>query len=312
MDRRRERTCIWRNILVRRKIGISTGYREIFWGDWFTATQLGGSENLALQLARQFALLGHDTTLRLPYDRDEFSWENVRVVGQSAVAQRYDYLFAFDDYAPADVGRTLLVACRSDPPVHTKFDEMVFLSAQMAAYLGHPGRPHIGGGVDLDAYAEERDRYPRRVICCSSPDRCPRAAVIGRDFDFVHSYKPVPGYDTVQLARNELVALQQTAQVMVYPLEPSRPSDFFSMSVLECLAAGTPVVVSDADSMAELWSDAAIVLPNPVRLSQWSKEVEWLLGDRVRWQHYSDLGRKKAADYTWTRQAARYLAIAEE
>lgn len=293
------------------RIGLSTGYHETYWGDWFSARQLGGSENLALQLARQFALLGHDTTLRLPYDRHEFSWQGVRVVGDGSVGQSHDVLFAFDDYAPKDVGRTVLVACRSDPPRHSDFYEMVFLSAQMAAYLGHAGRPHVGGGVDPDVYAPTGERLPRRVICCSSPDRCPKARIIGRAFDFRHSYKPVPGYDTTEYEREALIRLQESAQAMIYPLDPSRPSDFFSMAVLEAHAAGTPVVVSDADSMPELWGESAIVLPRPIRLSQWHATVEELLANGELWQRYSDLGRACAADYTWSKQALRYLAIAE-
>lgn len=295
------------------RIGLSTGYHEAYWGDWFTARQLGGSENLALQLSRQFALLGHTVTLRLPYDHDEFVWEGVRVVGDDAVEQRLDVLFAFDDFAPKDVGRTVLVACRSDPPVHTNFAEMVFLSAQMAAYLGHPGRPHIGGGVDPDVYNIPYTRLGRRVICCSSPDRCPKAATIGKGFDFIHSYRPVPGLPpTVELPRDELIRLQLSARALIYPLDPVRPSDFFSMSVLEAHAAGTPVVVSDADSMPELWGESAIVLPRPIRLSQWVMQVEDLLANRDLWYRYSDLGIKKAAEYTWAKQAVRYLEVARK
>jgi len=292
-------------------IGISTGYLEAYWGDWFTAKQLGGSENLALQLARQFALLGHDTTLRLPYDRDEFAWEGVRVVGDSSVGLRHDIVFAFDDFAPKDVGRTVLVACRSDPPRHTDFYEMVFLSAQMAAYLGHPGRPHVGGGVNVAAYQEALPRIPRRVISTTSPDRCPAVGVIGRPFDFVHTYKPVPGFNTREVTKEELIQIQKTAQVFIYPLDPRRPSDFFSMAVLEAHAAGTPVVVSDADSMVELWGESAIVLPRPIRFSQWNMTIEELLSDKQRWQHFSDLGKKRAEIYGWQNQALRYLAIAE-
>lgn len=84
------------------------------------------------------------------------------------------------------------------------------------------------------------------------------------------------------------------------------------MAVLESLAAGTPVVISDGASLVELWGESSIVLPRPIRLSQWHMQVEELLANRDLWQRYSDLGRQTAANYTWEKQAARYLAVAME
>ena len=133
---------------------------------------------------------------------------------------------------------------------------------------------------------------------------------IGRAFDFVHTYKPVPGWKTVEVTRDELIRIQSSALALIYPLAPVRPSDFFSMAVLEAHAAGTPVVVSDADSMADIWSDSAIVLPLPIRHAVWVEEVERLLASPKRWQRYSDLGREKAKCYDWSAVAARYLEVA--
>lgn len=293
------------------RIGISTGYRENYWGDWFTARQLGGSERIALILSREFARIGHDTTLRLPYRSADFVQDGVRHIGTSAAGEQYDLLLALDDFARQDsADRIVLVAARSDPPPHTDFDQMIFLSKHHARLMGHPDRPAIGGGVDLDAYRTHFPRIPRRVLCTSSPDRCASAAAIGRAFDFVHTYKPVPGYATVEVPRDELVRLQQTAQVLIYPLNPRRPSDFFSMAVLEAMAAGTPVVVSDADSMNELWSDAAVVVHLPIRLGQWVEEIERLLSSEKRWQRYSELGKQKAKHYAWPVVARKYLEVA--
>jgi hypothetical protein len=296
------------------KIGFSTGYREDYWKGWPWVPMMGGSEHIVVQLANQFAK-DHEVTVRLPTPRPSWplsaslvTWNDVRWIGDDAKAEQYDILFAFDDFDVKDkADRIALVACRSDPPPHTHFDQMIFLSAHHAATMGHPGRPHVGGGVNLADYKETKPRLPRRVICCSSPDRCAKAPVIGRGFDFVHSYKPVPGFQTTQFDRAGLIDLQQTAQVMIYPLDPSRPSDFFSMAVLEAMAAGTPVVVSDADSMPELWGGAAIVLPRPIRLSQWHEWTEHLIGDRVGWAIQSDRGRKLAARYDWSLVAQRYL-----
>lgn len=175
--------------------------------------------------------------------------------------------------------------------------------------MGHPSRPYVGGGVDLADYASPLRRIPSRVICTSSPDRCPAASVIGSAFDFVHTYRPVGGVGH-EYTREEIIDLQKTARVQIYPLDPRRPSDFFSMSVLEALAAGTPVVLSDADAMPELWGDAAIVLPRPIDLGSWYETTDRLLTDRALWKEMSERGRRKAEAFTWDRQALRLLALA--
>jgi glycosyltransferase involved in cell wall biosynthesis len=76
------------------------------------------------------------------------------------------------------------------------------------------------------------------------------------------------------------------------------------------MAAGTPVVVSDADSMAELWSDAAIVLPRPINLSEWYLAVDELLNNMVLWKKHSLRGRHLAKQYDWRAVARRYLDVA--
>lgn len=292
------------------KVGISTGYNENYWQGWPWVKQMGGSEHLVTELASELAK-EHEVTVRLPYPADERVWRGVRWIGSDHGSERYDGLYLFDDFAQRDSGDAeVLVACRSDPPPSTDFDQLVFLSQHHARLMGHPGRPSVGGGVNLAHYHRQKLRIPRRVICCSSPDRCPKAAVIGRGFDFVHSYKPVPGFNTVELDRESLIDLQQRAQAMVYPLDPTRPSDFFSMAVLETLAAGTPVIVSDADSMVELWGDAAVVLPRPIRLGQWHEAVTELLTDHDLWYRWSARATETAAAYDWPIVAQKYLDIA--
>lgn len=270
----------------------------------------GGSERIVVEVAKAMAQIGHEVTVRLPYAMNERSWEGVRWIADDFPSQSYDLLYCADDFARKDrASRTALIACRSDPPRETNFDELIFLSKHHASLMGHPNRPAIGGGVSLAEYAEDKPRIPRRVICTSSPDRCRAAHLIGRSFDFVHSYRPIKGLPpTLELTRDELRELQQTADAHIYPLDPSRPSDFFSMSVLESMAAGTPVIVSDADSMPELWSGAAIVLPRPIDLAEWAGTVEDLIQQPSYWNRYSRLGRKRAADFDWSRVASRYLA----
>lgn len=292
-------------------VGFSTGYLEGYWGEWPWTRMYGGSERICVEVATALADQGHHVTVRLPYQMRSRVWRRTRWIGLDSAPERYDVLFCLDDFQQRDRGdREALVACRSDPPVHTDFDQLIFLSRTHARLMGHDGRPSVGGGVSMADYRTPQTRLLRRVICTSSPDRCPAARTIGQTFDFVHSYKPVRGYDTVELDRAGLIDLQQTAKVLIYPLDPSRPSDFFSMAVLEAMAAGTPVVVSDADSMPELWADAALVLPRPIDYGMWYATVEDLLSDPIHWRIQSRLGKAKAADHDWSLVAPRYLEAA--
>ncbi len=293
------------------RIGWSTGYLESYWGNWHTAKQIGGSERIVVYNAIAQAKAGHEVTVRLPYktDRDVSKW-GVRWISQDAPSQDFDRLYCADDFDRRDrAHRSALVACRSDPPPHTDFDSLIFLSQHHARLMGHPGSSSVGGGVDLSEYATQLPRLPRRVICTSSPDRCPMAGVIGGAFDFRHAYKPVPGFQTTEYERDDLIALQKQAKALIYPLDPRRPSDFFSMAVLEAMAAGTPCVISDADSMSELWADAATILPRPIDLSSWYESVDDLLANPARWRAMSYAGRALAAQYDWNVTAQRYLSL---
>lgn len=292
------------------KVGFSNGYRENYWGrDWFGAKQLGGSEHLLVEVACELARQGHEVSVRLPYETEERVHRGVRWIGQEAAAQEYDTLFCFDDHARRDNGgRTALVVCRSDTPPTTDFDQLIFLSAHHARFLGHAGRPHVGGGVKLSDYAVEHKRLPRRVLCTVSPDRVPTARLIGEACgDFVHTYKPVTGFSTVQVSREKLIRLQQTAQVFIYPYDPARESDFFSMATIEAMAAGTPCVIADGESHVELWGEPAVVVPRPVNLSEWCETVTDIINNPPIWRYLSLLGRELAAQYDWSMVAPKYL-----
>ena len=144
------------------------------------------------------------------------------------------------------------------------------------------------------------------MIYTSSPDRGGHhAEVIGRTFNYVATYR-----GTNEVPREELVRLQKSAQALIHPCDPVRPSEFFGMAVLEAMAAGTPCVISDADALAEVWGGAALVLPRPIRYSRWIDTLDDLLSSPGQWRHMSEVGRQKAQGYSWGKQAGRYLEVA--
>lgn len=293
------------------RIGFSCGYFENYWGtDWHNSTMLGGSERILIEVACALAE-EHDVTVRLPYGSDGFQHRGVRWVGRDHPVLDLDLAFLFDQYGERDrAAVSALVACRSDPPAHKDFDVRIYLSRHHARLMGDAGAPAVGGGVALGDYQERLPRIPRRVLCSASPDRVPAAARIGRAFDFVHTYKPVPGFSTIEVTREELIRHQKQAQVFIFPYDPARESDFFSMAVLEALASGTPVVMADGESHMEWWGDAAMVLPRPIDIGGWYEAIEGLMSDPALWLRYSRLGREKAKAFDWRSVAQRYLDCA--
>lgn len=274
---------------------------------------MGGSEWMVYNLSREMARQGHEVTVRLPrvVPAKLGGGRLVRWIGTSDPPDRFGILYCFDDYDRRDTAdRTVLVACRSDPPVHTDFDRLVFLSRTHARLMGYPDALAIGGGVDLEDYRQPRTRYPKRVIYTSSPDRGGHhASAIAQagSYDFYATYRGAN-----ELFRRDLVNIQQTAKLMIHPYDAPRESELFCMSALECLAAGTPVILSDGPALVELWGDVAVVIPKPIRYFHWVEVIDRLLGDKNEWQRRSEMGKAKAVDFAWSTQAERYLTAATE
>lgn len=69
----------------------------------------------------------------------------------------------------------------------------------------------------------------------------------------------------------EVAEAQMRSHVLAYPCDPVQPTEGFSMTVLEAIAAGCHVVISDADAFGELWGGVPHVtmLPLPIVENTW-------------------------------------------
>lgn len=196
-------------------------------------------------------------------------------------------------------------------------------------------------GVKLARYAKSRERIPGRVIWCSSPDRglhhvlriwprirkeVPDASLhVFYDFDrnfelskwamnrqtaniwYIKSHLGLPGVVHRQGVGQQTIAREQKqAMLLAYPLDPPQPCEGFSISILECLAAGTPVVASDADCIPELWGDAVMMLPRPIDDDQWADAIVKLLTKEKLRKFYSGKGKELASRYSWTLSVRRW------
>ncbi len=100
----------------------------------------------------------------------------------------------------------------------------------------------------------------------------------------------------------QILAAQQHAAVA---LVPSRWAEPFGLTVVEAMAAGTPVVVTDRGALPELAGDAGMVVrDDPAR---WAETIAGLLADPERREALGRAGRSRAAAFTASAVVPRYL-----
>ena len=115
------------------------------------------------------------------------------------------------------------------------------------------------------------------------------------------------------IERPVLAALYRRAALVVLPSE----REGFGLPVVEALACGTPIVVSDLPVLREVGGDAAEYCAVG-DAAQWSVRILALLRERdqdiVRWTRRRDDGIARAAEFSWDRCATRmreiYLRVA--
>jgi glycosyltransferase involved in cell wall biosynthesis len=114
-----------------------------------------------------------------------------------------------------------------------------------------------------------------------------------------HFLGHVPGAD--------LAALYRCAAVLAHPAL----DEGFGLTPLEAMAAGTPVVVSDAGSLPEVVGDAALRVPpdDPVA---WATALRRVLDNSSLARTLAAAGRRRAAEFTIDRMASATLAVYRE
>ena len=112
----------------------------------------------------------------------------------------------------------------------------------------------------------------------------------------------------------QLAQEQMKASLMVYPCDPVRPTEGFSISILEALAAGTPVITSNADALPELWKDYTVQIPLPFEETHddWLAAIVGMLSGTAdaRDQHAAR-GKAYAQGLDWRVLQARYVQFVE-
>lgn len=119
----------------------------------------------------------------------------------------------------------------------------------------------------------------------------------------IESHVHFPGY----IPDTGLPALYANAQVFVYP----SLYEGFGLPVLEAMAAGCPVLVSDAGALRELAGDAGRSVP-ALGVEAWAEALRECGRNADRRAAMAEAGRKRSAAYTWEETARQTLVVYEK
>ncbi|MBP9800233.1 MAG: glycosyltransferase family 4 protein [Sterolibacterium sp.] len=108
---------------------------------------------------------------------------------------------------------------------------------------------------------------------------------------------------TGYLDRLRLAELVAGARALIYP----SLYEGFGLPVLEAMASGIPVIVSDRASLPEVAGSAGITV-DAADETGLSIALQRLIEDEAEWQHRRHAGLQQAATFSWQRCAAQTVA----
>ncbi len=132
-------------------------------------------------------------------------------------------------------------------------------------------------------------------------ERLPLILAGGKGWDYQAIYDAIDRYNLsawVQLPGylpvEELPLWYNSAEVFLYP----SVFEGFGIPVLEAMACGTPVIISDASSLTEVAGNAGLTLPAQA-VDQWTQALRQAYGDASWRQQAVEQGLAGATRYSW-------------
>lgn len=164
------------------------------------------------------------------------------------------------------------------------------LPERYVLYVGNR-HPHKNVDLLLSAFAEIHSNYPSVHLVLAGaylPEETARLEELGIADRTVR----------LRVSDRQLPWLYHRAAAFAFP---SR-YEGFGLPVLEALAAGCPVAMSNAPALLELGSDVALVF-DPDDRDTLAGQIERLLTDRSLADSLREKGRRRAEEFTWRRTA---------
>lgn len=109
------------------------------------------------------------------------------------------------------------------------------------------------------------------------------------------------------LPKAKLASYYTQAEAFVFP----SVYEGFGWPPLEAMACGCPVVASNASSLPEILGEAALLV-NPYNVQDWKQAIQEVLENSKLRRRLSQLGRRRASQYTWEKTARQTLEVYRE
>lgn len=165
---------------------------------------------------------------------------------------------------------------------------------------------HVGSTIPrkridvlLKVFSQVREVFPRTRLLHVGGAFTPEQSELLTELKLHESVLVLP-----RIGRDILAALYRRAALVLLPSE----REGFGLPVVEAMACGTPVVVSDLDVLREVGGSAATYCPVG-EVAAWSEKVTEMLRlpctDERQWDKLRTAGIAQAAKFTWSEYASR-------